>query len=75
MAEKGGFEPPMGFHPCRISSAVQSTTLPLLREAFVFLPCAALPGGLAVLTYKNTLRAARLGRLAQAKNPVALGFI
>lgn len=31
MAEEGGFEPPMGVNPCRISSAVQSTTLPLLR--------------------------------------------
>ncbi len=37
VAEKGGFEPPMGVNPCRISSAVQSTTLPLLRaDAFAF---------------------------------------
>ncbi len=31
MAEREGFEPPMGLHPCRISSAVHSTTLPPLR--------------------------------------------
>ena len=30
MAEREGFEPPMGLHPCRISSAVHSTTLPPL---------------------------------------------
>jgi hypothetical protein len=32
MAEREGFEPPMGLHPCRISSAVHSTTLPPLRK-------------------------------------------
>ena len=31
MAEREGFEPPMGLHPCRISSAVHSTTLPPLQ--------------------------------------------
>jgi hypothetical protein len=31
LAEREGFEPPMGLHPCRISSAVHSTTLPPLR--------------------------------------------
>ncbi|CCV10877.1 hypothetical protein MESS4_260005 [Mesorhizobium sp. STM 4661] len=31
VAEREGFEPPMGLHPCRISSAVHSTTLPPLR--------------------------------------------
>ena len=30
VAEREGFEPPMGLHPCRISSAVHSTTLPPL---------------------------------------------
>ena len=34
MAEREGFEPPMGLHPCRISSAVHSTTLPPLRGAW-----------------------------------------
>lgn len=33
LAERGGFEPPIGLHLCRISSAVQSTTLPPLRGA------------------------------------------
>lgn len=33
VAERGGFEPPVSFHPRRISSAVHSTTLPPLREA------------------------------------------
>jgi hypothetical protein len=32
MAEREGFEPPMELPPCRISSAVHSTTLPSLRE-------------------------------------------
>jgi hypothetical protein len=31
LAERGGFEPPIGLHLCRISSAVQSTTLPPLQ--------------------------------------------
>ena len=31
MAERGGFEPPIRLHVCRISSAVHSTTLPPLR--------------------------------------------
>lgn len=31
LAERGGFEPPIGLHLCRISSAVHSTTLPPLR--------------------------------------------
>jgi site-specific DNA recombinase len=31
MAEREGFEPPIGLHLCRISSAVRSTTLPPLR--------------------------------------------
>jgi hypothetical protein len=31
MAEKEGFEPSMPLRACRISSAVHSTTLPLLR--------------------------------------------
>jgi hypothetical protein len=33
MAEREGFEPPIGLHLCRISSAVHSTTLPPLRGA------------------------------------------
>lgn len=78
MAEEGGFEPPMGVNPCRISSAVQSTTLPLLRGSpCPFIPC-VVAQRLCVLTYFNTLRAARLGRLAWCKNPAALaicGFI
>src|SRR5215217_3044038 len=32
LAEREGFEPPMELPPCRISSAVHSTTLPSLRE-------------------------------------------
>src|SRR5690242_280789 len=32
MAEREGFEPPIGLHLCRISSAVHSTTLPPLLE-------------------------------------------
>src|SRR2546421_3928354 len=31
LAEREGFEPPIGLHLCRISSAVHSTTLPPLR--------------------------------------------
>jgi hypothetical protein len=31
LAERGGFEPPIHLHVCRISSAVRSTTLPPLR--------------------------------------------
>ncbi len=31
MAEREGFEPSRGFHPCRFSRPVQSTTLPPLR--------------------------------------------
>ena len=31
MAEREGFEPPIGLHLCRISSAVHSTTLPPLQ--------------------------------------------
>ena len=34
MAEREGFEPPVESPPRRISSAVHSTTLPPLREAF-----------------------------------------
>ncbi len=33
MAEREGFEPPMRSPPCRISSAVHSTTLPPLRRS------------------------------------------
>src|ERR1700738_825206 len=33
VAEREGFEPPIGLHLCRISSAVHSTTLPPLQEA------------------------------------------
>ena len=33
MAEREGFEPPIPLRVCRISSAVQSTTLPPLRGA------------------------------------------
>src|SRR5207253_1663889 len=33
MAEREGFEPPIGLHLCRISSAVHSTTLPPLQGA------------------------------------------
>jgi hypothetical protein len=32
VAEREGFEPPIGLHLCRISSAVHSTTLPPLRR-------------------------------------------
>ena len=32
LAEREGFEPPIGLHLCRISSAVHSTTLPPLRK-------------------------------------------
>jgi hypothetical protein len=32
LAEREGFEPPIGLHLCRISSAVHSTTLPPLQE-------------------------------------------
>ena len=54
MAEKEGFEPPIPLRVCRISSAVHSTTLPLLRNtgwrhggagcyiAAKFLPCKSL---------------------------------
>lgn len=38
VAEREGFEPPMELPPCRISSAVQSTTLPPLREVEPALP-------------------------------------
>src|SRR6266566_2754579 len=31
VAEREGFEPPIGLHLCRISSAVHSTTLPPLQ--------------------------------------------
>ncbi len=34
MAEREGFEPPIDLRLCRISSAVHSTTLPPLREAW-----------------------------------------
>ncbi len=33
VAEREGFEPPIGLHLCRISSAVHSTTLPPLQSA------------------------------------------
>lgn len=33
VAEREGFEPPIGLHLCRISSAVHSTTLPPLLKA------------------------------------------
>jgi hypothetical protein len=33
MAEREGFEPPIGLHLCRISSAVHSTTLPPLQTS------------------------------------------
>ena len=32
LAEREGFEPPIGLHLCRISSAVHSTTLPPLQR-------------------------------------------
>src|SRR5882757_2648365 len=34
LAEREGFEPPIGLHLCRISSAVHSTTLPPLQAPF-----------------------------------------
>jgi hypothetical protein len=34
VAEREGFEPPIGLHLCRISSAVHSTTLPPLQAPF-----------------------------------------
>jgi len=46
MAEREGFEPPMELPPCRISSAVQSTTLPPLREVEPTLPRLVETGGL-----------------------------
>jgi hypothetical protein len=46
MAEREGFEPPMELPPCRISSAVQSTTLPPLREVDDALPRLVETGGL-----------------------------
>lgn len=46
MAEREGFEPPMELPPCRISSAVQSTTLPPLREVEHALPRLVETGGL-----------------------------
>ncbi|SOR26667.1 protein of unknown function [Methylorubrum extorquens] len=45
MAERGGFEPPMGLHPCRISSAVHSTALPPLRRGVVSTRSALARGG------------------------------
>ncbi len=33
LAERGGFEPPIGLHLCRISSAVHSTALPPLQAS------------------------------------------
>src|ERR1700737_324670 len=36
VAEREGFEPPIGLHLCRISSAVHSTTLPPLQAARVW---------------------------------------
>src|SRR3954468_5409199 len=38
MAEREGFEPPIGLHLCRISSAVHSTTLPPLRAPIRVIP-------------------------------------
>ena len=46
VAEREGFEPPMELPPCRISSAVQSTTLPPLREVDDALPRLVETGGL-----------------------------
>jgi uncharacterized membrane protein len=36
LAERGGFEPPIGLHLCRISSAVHSTALPPLQRGLRF---------------------------------------
>lgn len=47
MAEREGFEPPIGLHLCRISSAVHSTTLPPLRGA----EAAGWPAGLRGVFY------------------------
>ena len=45
MAERVGFEPTMGSHPCRFSRPVHSTALPPLRSA-----CAnGIQGGLSTL--------------------------
>ncbi len=41
MAEREGFEPPIGLHLCRISSAVLSTTQPPLRVAGIGLKAVA----------------------------------
>src|SRR5437870_7489952 len=38
MAEREGFEPPIGLHLCRISSAVHSTTLPPLQAPMGVIP-------------------------------------
>src|SRR5258707_6076291 len=38
MAEREGFEPPIGLHLCRISSAVHSTTLPPLQTPWRLIP-------------------------------------
>jgi hypothetical protein len=35
LAEREGFEPSRSFHPCRVSSAVPSTTQPSLRIYFL----------------------------------------
>jgi hypothetical protein len=38
VAEREGFEPPIGLHLCRISSAVHSTTLPPLQAPIGVIP-------------------------------------
>ena len=38
VAEREGFEPPIGLHLCRISSAVHSTTLPPLQAPWRVIP-------------------------------------
>ena len=86
MAEREGFEPPIGLHLCRISSAVHSTTLPplqaielldkswaMVRSKSAF-ATALLPNVFGALLYSDLkgLVNARSGVLLHARQDVAV---
>ena len=60
LAEREGFEPPMELPPCRISSAVHSTTLPPLRICGRRILCAGVSIAAGARQHKSKIAAQAL---------------
>src|ERR1700738_2339965 len=68
VAEREGFEPPIGLHLCRISSAVHSTTLPPLQAARVGAVLGEEGGADKPVAAGNSPPRARVGNARSDKN-------